>query len=219
MSLTIYDIAKVPVGALLRLLCRRKIKNRIKAMPEGPVIIVSNHLSWIDIPLLGVCIPRRIAFMGKKEYARSAFHVAIFRIFGGFTIERGTVDRTALKLAEKAMGNGSAVGIFPEGTRSRTLQLQRGKLGAAFIALRNDAFVLPVGIAGTEKIRQRHRNKARFLFRPEVVVSIGQPFKLPKVDGTPSREDLASCTEIIMRRVAELLPEAYRGVYSDHANS
>lgn len=212
-------MCRVPVGALLRLLCRWKIKNRIKVMPEAPVVVVSNHLSWIDIPLLGVCIPRRIAFMGKKEYARSRFHAAIFRIFGGFTIERGTVDRTALKLAEKAMRDGYAVGIFPEGTRSRTFQLQRGKFGVAFVALHNDAFILPVGIAGTEKVRERYENKARFLFRPEVVVNIGQPFKLPKGDGSPSREELASGTEIIMRRVAELLPEEYRGEYSDHVNA
>ena len=219
MSPTIYGACKPVVAAALRLLCRYKVENKIGAMPEEPVVVVANHLSWIDIPLVGVCIPRRIAFMAKKEYAKSRFHGALIRLFGSFTVERGTVDRTALRLADEALRKGCALGMFPEGTRSTTLQLKRGGLGAAFIALRNDAFILPVGIAGTEKVRQRYQNKRRFLHRPQVTVNIGQPFKLPRVEESPTRAQLASSTETIMRRLAELLPESYRGVYRDDANT
>ena len=207
------------VAAALYLLCRYKVENKISAMPEGPVVVVANHLSWIDIPLVAVSIPRRIAFMAKKEYARSRFHGVLIRIFGSFTVERGKVDRTALRLADEALRKGCALGMFPEGTRSTTLQLKRGGLGAAFIALRNDAFILPVGIAGTEKVRRRYENKARFLQRPEVIVNIGQPFKLPRVEENPTRAQLASSTEIIMRRLVQLLPESYHGVYRDDANT
>ncbi len=215
MSLSLYDVARRPVAVWLHILCRWRINNRIKVMPDGPVILVANHISWIDIPLLGVSIPRRIVFMAKKEYFRSPVHVFIMRIFGSFTVERGVVDRTALKLAQEALKNGAALGIFPEGTRSRTQQLQRGRLGAAYIALQNDAYILPVGISGTEKIKQRYENKRKLLHRPEVTVNIGQPFKLPKADGNPNRAQLASSTQTIMMRLAELLPESYRGVYGD----
>ncbi|MCX5998884.1 MAG: lysophospholipid acyltransferase family protein, partial [Chloroflexi bacterium] len=191
------------------------VRNRIKALPEGPVVVASNHLSWIDIPLLGVTVPRRIAFMGKVEYFRSRFHRFILWTFDGFPVERGKVDRTALARAEEAVRNGCALGIFPEGTRSRTFQLQKGHLGTAFIALRNDAFILPVGISGTEKIRHRYQNRQQLLYRPDVLVNIGEPFKLPRVEGSPNRKELQSSTETIMLRVAALLPEDYRGVYRD----
>jgi len=215
-SPSVYGAAKPVVAVLLSGLCHWHVNNKADALPEGPVIVASNHLSWIDIPLLGVCIPQKIAFMAKKEYFYSPFHRLLLRVFGGFTVERGSVDRTALDQADEALRNGCALGIFPEGTRSRNFQFQRGRLGLAFIALRNDALILPVGISGTEKIRQRYENKSRFFSRPDVTVNIGLPFKLPRVDGSLTRAQLVSSTEMVMRRVADLLPESYRGVYRDN---
>lgn len=215
MSITVYDASRRPVALALSLLCQYEIKNRDVSLPEGPLIVVSNHLSWLDIPLLGVAIRRRrISFMAKREYFRSPVHAFIIRAFGAFTVDRGTVDRTAFYLADRALHNGCALGIFPEGTRSRTFQLQKGKLGVAFVALRSNAVILPVGISGTEKIRHKYQGSNRRLFyRPRVTVNIGEPFKLPQVNGRPGRAHLASSTETVMRRIAELLPEEYRGVY------
>jgi 1-acyl-sn-glycerol-3-phosphate acyltransferase len=219
LSLTFYNAAKSLSAVSLHFLCRMDVRNRIKMMPEGPVVVASNHLSWVDIPILGVTIPRRIVFMAKKEYFYSPFHAFIMRLAGGFTVERGVVDRTALNLASQALENECALGIFPEGTRSRTFQLQRGKPGVAFVTLRNDAFVLPVGISGTEKIRQKYENGwHHLLYRPQVTVNIGQPFKLPRVEGNPNRKQLVSATDTIMRHVAELLPESYHGYYRDGAS-
>jgi len=220
LRLSLYDVCRCPVGLLLSILCHQEVKNRPVDLPEGPLIIVANHLSWFDIPLLAVAIPRRrIAFMAKKEYFHSPVHAFLLRIFGGFTVDRGTVDRTALNLATEALkDNSCALGIFPEGTRSRTLQLQRGKLGAAYIALRGNASILPIGISGTEKIRQKYEHKTKLFHRPKVTINLGEPFRLPEVKGNPTRKDLASSTETIMRRIAELLPESYRGVYRDNGN-
>jgi 1-acyl-sn-glycerol-3-phosphate acyltransferase len=211
----IYNVARPVVAVWLSLLCRRKVVRNHAALPEGPLIIVSNHLSWIDIPLLGLCFRRRIAFMGKKEYFHSPFHRFLMRAFGGFTVERGVVDRTALDVADAVLKDGRALGMFPEGTRSRTLQLQRGRLGAAFLASRSDAFILPVGVSGTEKIRRRYEDKRMLLHRPRVTVNIGEPFKVARAEGKLNRRQLVTSTETIMRRVADLLPEDYRGVYKD----
>ena len=216
MSRILYEAARPILAALLHLVCRYRINNRPSALPEGPIIVASNHLCWLDIPLIGVAFPGRVSFMAKEEYARSWFHRWIIRLFGSFTVERGTIDRSALKAAEQALHRGYALGIFPEGTRSKSFQLIPAGPGTAYVALRNNAYILPVGISGTENIRQRYERK-RFMYRPDVVINIGEPFKLPAVDGKPSRQQLASYTETIMRSLAALLPESYRGAYGDGA--
>lgn len=218
MSISIYDFSKPPVAVALSIVCDYEIKNRNVSIPDEPLIVVSNHLSWFDIPLLAIAIPRRISFMAKKEYFHSPVHAFLLRLYGSFTVDRGSVDRTAFDQAGTALQGGRALGIFPEGTRSRTLQLQQGKLGAAFIALRSNPVILPVGISGTEKIRQKYEGKKRLFYRPKVTVNVGQPFKLPPVSGRPGRADLTRSTETIMRQIADLLPEDYRGVYRDNGH-
>lgn len=219
MKLTFYELSRPFVTVAIRLFCSYEIRNRNQNLPNGPLIIASNHLSWFDIPLIGLAIPKKhIAFMAKKEYFHSPFHRFLIDLYGSFTVARGTVDRTALKLADKALAEGRPLGIFPEGTRSKTLQLQKGHLGTAFIALRRNAYILPIGIWGTEKIRLKCSKITNIFYRPKVVVNVGEPFRLPEVKGNPSRQDLVRATDIIMRRIAELLPEEYRGVYRDNAD-
>ncbi len=86
MSPSVYGIAKPVVAVSLSLICNWEVRNKIDVMPQGPVIVASNHLSWIDIPLLAIVVPRRIAYMAKKEYFHSTFHRVLLQIFGGFTV-------------------------------------------------------------------------------------------------------------------------------------
>jgi 1-acyl-sn-glycerol-3-phosphate acyltransferase len=215
----LYKFSKPIVAVALRLVCSYEIRNRKRKLPDGPVIIVSNHLSWFDIPLIGVAIPRQIAFMAKKEYFRSRFHRHLVDLYGGFTVERGAVDGTALKTAFNVLDEGRCLGLFPEGTRSKSLQLQQGHVGTAFIALHKNAYILPIGVSGTEKIRDKFQGISSILYRPKVIVNIGEPFRLPDVHGHPSRRDRDRSTDIIMHSIADLLPESYRGVYRDNANA
>ena len=214
MNTFLYNSLRPLVKTLFSILCCWEVKNKNNSLPLGPFIVVANHVSWFDTPLLGVCIPRPIAFMAKAEYFRSPLTRFIFSKLGGFPVERGEVDRKALRQAIHLLDKGFALGIFPEGTRSRNAQLQLAHPGAIYLALRNDAFILPVGIAGTEKIKERLK-KGKWFTRPKVVVNIGEPFKIPKVNGKISREQLTSLTYLIMKRIAKLLPESYRGVYKD----
>jgi len=207
------------VHGCCNLICDWKIDNRVEVLPDGPLILVSKHLSWLDIPLLGLSLRRQIAFMAKKEYFTSRFHRVLLHLYGGFTVERGTVDRKALDIANEMLQQGLVLGIFPEGTRSRTCQLMRGRLGAAFVAFRNNAHIIPVGISGTEQIKSRYEDKSKIFCRPKVTLNVGKPFKLPECDGRPGKEELVTATEDIMTRLALLLPEKYRGVYADKVNS
>ena len=218
MKLNVYDCTRPFAAVALRFLCRYEYRNRKRKLPDGPLIIVSNHLSWFDIPLIGIAVPRQIAFMAKKEYFHSPFHRRLVDLYGGFTVERGAVDGTALKKAFEVLDGGRCLGIFPEGTRSKSLQLQQGHVGTAFIALHKNAYILPIGISGTEKIRIKFQRITNILYRPRVVLNIGEPFTLPDVQGHPSRKDRDRSTDIIMNKIADLLPESYRGVYRNNAD-
>lgn len=219
MKPNIYDCTRPFAAVGLRFLCAYDIRNRKRKLPDGPLIVVSNHLSWLDIPLIGIAIPRQIAFIAKKEYFHSPLHRRLVALYGGFTVERGAVDGAALRIAFDVLDEGHCLGIFPEGTRSKTLQLQQGHVGTAFIALRKNAYILPIGVSGTEKIRNKSHGITKILYRPKVVVNIGEPFKLPDVQGHPSRQARAQCTDIIMHKIADLIPESYRGVYRNNANA
>lgn len=218
MKPNVYDCTRPFAAVALRFLCSYELRNRKRKLPDGPLIIVSNHLSWFDIPLIGIAIPRQISFMAKKEYFHSRFHRHLVDLYGGFTVERGAVDGTALRKAFDVLDGGHCLGLFPEGTRSKSLQLQQGHVGTAFIALHKNAYILPIGISGTEKIRIKFQRITNILYRPRVVVNIGEPFILPDVQGHPSRKDRDRATVIIMNRIAELLPESYRGVYRNNAD-
>lgn len=182
---------------------------------DGPLIVVSNHLSNADPPILIVAFPRPLYFMGKAELFRNPILGWIVRKFGGFPVERGTADRAALRHALKVLNQGIALGIFPEGGRSKTGALRPGLSGVGLLALQSGAPILPVGLTGTEVYPV---NGDWPLRRPSgrprgVDVRFGKPFAIPKqVDGKRVSADEA--TRLIMTRVAELLPEPYRGVYS-----
>lgn len=182
---------------------------------DGPLIVVSNHLSNVDPPILIVAFPRPLFFMGKSELFRNPVLAWVVRKFGGFPVERGTADRAALRHALSVLSQDIALGIFPEGGRSKTGALRPGLPGVGLLALQSGAPVLPVALTGTEVYPV---NGDWPLGRPPGVprgvgVRFGKPFTVPKhVDGKRVTADEA--TRLIMTRVAELLPEPYRGVYS-----
>lgn len=209
----LYEATRPFAIVAISLLCKRRVNTNGFSIPEGPLIIASNHLSWLDIPLLGISMPRRISFMAKKEYFDSPFHSFFLHKFGSFTVDRGAVDRKALQKAGEVIKSGYALGIFPEGTRSRNAQLLPARPGVAFIAVRNKAHILPVGISGSEKIRDRYENITHILGRPKVNINVGEPFQLVPAKGKPTREELASFGDLIMQRIAELIPENYQGAY------
>lgn len=193
--------------ALLLLLSDWEVAGKDNVPPKGPLIIASNHLNLPDPPLLTASIPRRMIFMAKEElfYSKGGTFV---RWFGAFPVRRGEFDREAIRQAMKFLEEGLAVEMFPEGRRSREAKLQKAEPGTAFLAFRSRAPILPVGITGTEKIK----DPGIVIHRPRVRVNIGQPFILP-FEGRPSKEKLSQATDFIMWRIAELLPLEYRGIY------
>jgi len=188
----------------------------VENVPEtGPLLGASNHLSNADPIILEAAFPRPLFFVGKSELFRNPFFRWVLHRFGGIPVERGTPDRAAIRRAVAILEQGIALGIYPEGVRSKTVALMRGLPGAGLIALQSNAPVLPVAIWGTEFFPVNGDKPPR---RPKslprgVTVRFGSPFHVPeRVDGKRVKADEA--THLIMERIAELLPERYHGAYA-----
>ena len=177
---------------------------------EPPYILVTNHLSVFDLPLVLTVCPHVVRAFAADNHRRNLFYAPLLALFGSIWVRRGDVDRRALREALDVLKRGEVLGMAPEGTRARGVPaLQKGKTGAAYLATRADVPIVPAAVSGTEKIMQ---NLAR-LRRTEVRVAVGEPFHLPE-SGRVRSQKLAEYTDLIMRRIAELLPEEYRGVYA-----
>jgi 1-acyl-sn-glycerol-3-phosphate acyltransferase len=155
-----------------------------------------------------------VIFMAKKEL----FHFRVIGYFisgfGAFSVHRGQLGRRALRQVHQLLADGQAIIIFPEGTRSKNAQLQHAFPGTALIASHSGVPILPVGIAGTEKIK----GAGWMLHRPRIVVNIGRPFYLPSANSKLTKVELVELTNSIMGHIAELLPPQYRGNYTGYGN-
>ncbi|HYM52148.1 MAG TPA: lysophospholipid acyltransferase family protein [Candidatus Dormibacteraeota bacterium] len=179
----------------------------------GPYILVSNHCSNLDPPFLGWAVGHRtgrvIHFMAKDEIRGWPLVGWLARQSGVFFIRRGEMDRGAQRVALQLLAAGRALGLHPEGKRSRDGQLRTGRPGAALLAMRAGVPLLPVGIAGTHRIFAGGR---RFPRRSRVTIRIGPTFTLPPLtDDRLDRAALHEATDRIMREIAALLPEEQRG--------
>ncbi len=211
-----YRLMQAIIRGLLGLFGTVHVEGRENFPREGPYLMAVNHLHWMDIPVLFVVLPHEVATFAAEKWERHWLVGTLLRLFGhAIFVQRGEADRRAITRAIRWLQGGGVLGIAPEGTRSRTGALQEGKPGAAYMASRTGVPIVPVAVWGQEKFWQEVR---RFR-RPHVYVRIGRPFTLP---GTPNRakgEQLEQYTEQIMLRLAELLPEAYRGVYREKVRS
>lgn len=182
----------------------------------GPLLVVSNHMSNLDPPLIGMLVPREITMMAKEElFQANRIQGWIIRNYGAFPVRRGAGDVGAIKQALKVLKSGGALFMAPEGTRSTTGHLGEPQEGTALIAVRSGVPLLPIGIWGQEKFADNIRRWQR----TDVGVAIGRPFLLRSLSPKPEREELQAMSEAIMERIAELLPPAYRGRFTSAAPS
>ncbi len=180
---------------------------------HGSFLVVANHCSNLDPPFLGWAVGHRIGrvvhFMAKDELRRWPVIGWLAHSSGAIFVRRGEGDRAAQRTAVWVLANGRPLAVFPEGTRSRDGQMKEGRAGAALLAARGGAQLLPVGIAGTQHIFAGDR---RFPRRSRVTIRIGRPFELPQVEGGAlDRGALREGTDRIMREIAALLPVEQRG--------
>lgn len=210
-----YELLRVVVWGLAYVLIGFRVRGARNVPKAGPLIVVSNHLHNFDMIVLSAAVPRPIYYMAKRELFAKPFPNWFIRNFGGFPVNRGAIDRAALRHVGLLLAEGLVVGILPEGTRSTTRALQEGNPGVALIAMQQGVPLLPVGITGTQDLPFDAKGTgARWFGRARARVTIGKPFTLPP-RRPGEKPDLAAATERIMLEIAALLPPEYRGVYAD----
>ena len=205
-----YYVGRIITKLALLFLTHREVKGKENIPDSGPLVIIANHLSVTDPPILGSSVNKKMIFMAKEELFHSRLTGYFIRSFGSFPVRRGVLDRKALQQSEEVLRQGMALAMFPEGSRSPTAQLRPAFPGAALMALRSRARILPVGITGTENIK----GKTWLFRRPSITINIGPAFELADTSHKLTKDKLIETTDIMMRRIAELLPSRYQGVYA-----
>ncbi|MBN1428575.1 MAG: 1-acyl-sn-glycerol-3-phosphate acyltransferase [Anaerolineae bacterium] len=209
-NVPLYKFMKILIRLLSFVLLKKITVEGLENIPsQGAFVLVTNHLSFLDSPLLFAAIPRIIYFLAGERYQRHIF-TPLMHVAGAIWVQRGEVDRNALRQAANVLEDGHCLAIAIEGTRSRTGALNRGKTGAAYIATRSNAPIVPVVLWGTEHIVPTWKR----LRRPAAHLRIGEMVTLPQ--GHARSKELEAYTDDMMTTMASMLPEEYRGIYSDH---
>jgi 1-acyl-sn-glycerol-3-phosphate acyltransferase len=206
-------IAVTIIKPLYHIFLSWEVIGRKNVPPSGPLIVVANHVHVIDGELLLFGVSRWIIYIAKEPLFHYPILGALLRWAQALVVYRqGTLNETRelLKQAEQTLNKGSVIGIFPEGKRSHQGKLQAGKPGLALLASRMHIPILPVGISGTDKI-----HGISWLWkRPHIVINIGKPFYLPQPDGRVTKLQRKALADLMMQKIAALLPPEYQGVYA-----
>ncbi|MBT2689995.1 1-acyl-sn-glycerol-3-phosphate acyltransferase [Bacillus sp. ISL-47] len=191
--MNLYSFAKAVVYGALKPVYRFEVIGRENFPSDGGVLLCSNHIDNLDPPVVGINAPRPVHFMAKEELFNVPVLGKIFPHLNAFPVKRGMSDREALRKGLGILKEGKVLGLFPEGTRSKTGQLGKGLAGAGFFALRSEAHVMPCAIIGPYKAFSKLK------------VVYGKPIEMKEL-----RERKASAeetTEFIMEEIRKLIEE------------
>lgn len=215
-----YELSRQTVGKALRLMLRPTITG-IESIPAtGPAILASNHLSFFDSIVIPVASPRHVAFLAKSEYftgtgVRGAVNKAFFTAVGAIGVDRSDprAGHRSLELQLAVLRGGGAVGIYPEGTRSRDGRLYRGRTGVAHLVLKSGAPVVPVAVAGTENIQPVG---SRFVRPAKVSIAFGPAMHLKeRYQGVPLGKARRGITDDIMLAIQQMSGQEPAGGYNE----
>lgn len=208
MRWVMYVIIRVGLGVL----CRVDAPGLEEFPAEGPLITISNHTGSLEVPLIFTWLyPRPVTGWAKIETWDNPFMAWLFDLWGAIPVHRGEADMSALRAALERLEQGFIFGVAPEGTRSRTGKLRRAHPGAVTLAFRSKAPILPVVHWGGEKFMPNLKR----LRRTDFSMRVGRPFTLNTGGERITREQRQQVVDEMMYQLAALLPEEYRGEYSD----
>ena len=198
------------LAKLLLLVTTRTTINGLENFPKkGPALIVINHLGDADAVLMAASAPAMIEGMGKIELYEHWFVGPLFRAYGVIWVHRGRPDRKAIRAALDGLTEGRMVALAPEGRQEVAGGLEEGTEGAAFLAMKSGAVIVPVAMTGTEN--ENIYGHIKRWKRTRVMLSVGKPFFIREQADRPKM--MRDGTRQIMESLASLLPESYRGIY------
>ncbi|MBN1537880.1 MAG: 1-acyl-sn-glycerol-3-phosphate acyltransferase [Anaerolineales bacterium] len=200
------------IKQVIRILCLVDDSQLSRIPDQGPLILVVNHINFLDVPLIYThLLPRPVTGLAKTETWDNPALRPLFNMWGAIPIQRGEADVNAMRLSLEALQANKILAIAPEGTRSRTGHLQRGKSGVVMLALKSGAPLLPVAIYGGEAFSQNVMKLQRTNFN----IIVGYPFRIDTRGVKVTKEIRQEITDEIMYQLAILLPSSYRGYYSN----
>ena len=214
-----YAFGRFVIAPLARMLYRPRMLGRRNVPKTGPVIIASNHLSFIDSVVIPVVAPRRIQFLAKSHYFEGRGFTGwvkrtFFSAIGAVGVRRGAGrdSQDALEISKGILEAGNAFALYPEGTRSRDGRLYRGRTGVAWLALTTGAPVVPVGLIGTERLQPVGSKVPRFA---RVTVAFGAPIDLSAFGPADSGKARRLATDAVMAEIQRLSGQTEAGAYNE----
>jgi 1-acyl-sn-glycerol-3-phosphate acyltransferase len=200
------------IKGILRMACRVDDAQVERIPHHGPLILVTNHVTFLEVPLIYTHMtPRKMTGFAKAESWDMPFIGWLFDVWGAIPLRRGEADIAAMRAGLEVLREDGILGLAPEGTRSGHGRLQRAHPGVVVLAQRTGAPLLPVVHTGGEDLK---RNLAR-LRRTDFKIIVGNPFHVEAGSAKLTAEIRQEIADEIMYQLAALLPEKYRGVYSD----
>jgi 1-acyl-sn-glycerol-3-phosphate acyltransferase len=198
-SLALYHAFKWSiVSPMLHAYFRGRIYGVENVPQSRPLVVVSNHASYFDPPIVSNCVRRPVAYMAKEELFEVPVLAQAIKLYGAYPVSRGTADRNSIRSALEYLDNGWAVGVFLQGTRTPDGKISDPKRGAALLAAKAQAPFLPVSLWGSEKILQ----KGSPLPRPvPLTIRIGQLIDPP---ASTNKEALQAVTDACAAAINDL---------------
>jgi len=205
-DLAFYAFARAVVAGFCRLFWREVVDGREHVPARGPFILAPVHRSNVDTPLVAAVTRRRLRYMGKESMWKLRPFGWLWSALGAFPVHRGSADREALRRCGEVLAQGEALVVFPEGTRRSGAVVEDLYQGAAYLSIRAQAPIVPVGIAGSEAAMPRG---ARFIKPVKVHVVVGPPIE-PPPRGPGDRAPRQAVHKLTLR-----LQEELQGVFDE----
>ena len=192
-------VSQVLIFPIYKLIFRGNLIGRENIPKKGSFILVSNHGSLLDPPLLGHAIGRNISFMAKSELFRIPVLGFIIKSCGAYPVKRGIVDKTTIKIGSEILSNNNSIGIFIDGTRQKDGRVNKPKQGAALLSFKNQKLLMPVAIVNSHRLV---RLKFYIPFFTKLVIKVGKPIHPPV---SSSKNDLSKVTNYLKETINNML--------------
>jgi len=192
-------VSNLFVFPIYKLVFKGHLIGRDNIPQKDSFIMVSNHGSLLDPPLLGHALGRNISFMAKAELFKIPFLGFIIKACGAYPVKRGIADKNTIKIACKKLSNDNCIGIFIDGTRQKNGRVNKPKQGAALLAFKNQKLLLPVAIVNSHRLI---RFRCFIPLFSKIVIKVGKPVQPPQ---SSSRHDLNSVTMDLQDKINNLI--------------
>lgn len=217
-----YRLVKSVLAMVFRVLWRPTVTGLANIPRHGPVILASNHLSFVDSMVIPLVVPRRVAFLAKSDYftgsgVKGTLSRWWFEGFGMIPVDRDDTRsaQASLDAALEVLSAGGVFGIYPEGTRSRDGLLYRGRTGVAWLAMTSGAPVVPVALVGTDRLQPVG---SRWPRPAKVSVQVGAPIEVDgRFDGVPAGRARRELTDEVMAAIHAMSGQELAGRYNERS--